>query len=88
MGLPPWFVAFVDDVRSLEPAVADGFERAFREFEAEGVTNRHARRFMTAVRWIVSQPRTLVQKLEAFGKLSVLPRGPVIVNMNKLTGWK
>jgi hypothetical protein len=88
MRLPPWFANFVAEVHSdLEPALADGFERAFREIEAEGVTNRHARRFMLAVRWILSQPRTLLEKVEALGKLSDLPRGPVIVNMQQLTGW-
>ena len=52
------------------------------------MTNKHARRFMLAVRWIITQPRTLVEKIEALGKLSDLPKEPVVVSLPLLTGWK
>jgi hypothetical protein len=87
--MPPWFADFLDEVRTgLDPALAVGFDLAFRAVQDEGVTNKHARSFLKMVGWIVSQPRTLAERLDALGKLLALPRtGPRIVNLKQLTGW-
>jgi hypothetical protein len=67
--------------------LADEFDQAVCAIEHEAVTNRDARTFFKAVRWIVGQDRTNAEKIEALGKLLALPRGPVVIGMRKLTGW-
>ena len=71
----------------VEGAGAEAFAQAFEALELEGVKNWHARRFMQAVTWILQQPRTVAEKLEAIEMLVALPRGPRIVSMPQLTGW-
>jgi hypothetical protein len=67
---------------------ADEFEQCLRAWELEAVTSKHAEKSLQAVAWIVGRvDRTLMEKIEALGKLFDLPRGPVVVGMRKLTGW-
>jgi hypothetical protein len=81
---------FVTQLR-MEPdfiELADEFERCFRAWELEAIMNRHASRALDAVSWIVGYvDRTLMEKLEALGKLFDLPPVPVVIGMRKLTGW-
>ena len=87
--MPPWFQDFLAEIHAgLDPALAVGFDLAFRAVKDEGVTNKHARIFLKLVAWIVVQPRPLAERLDALGKLLALPRtGARIINMRQLTGW-
>lgn len=82
--------SFIADMRAdaRMSEFADRFMKEFREVEAESICNWHALRFLKAVTWIVSQPRTLDEKLEALGKLLSLPKCHVLIpSMRRLTGW-
>jgi hypothetical protein len=58
--------------------------------ETEAVSNVDARRFLAAISWILEQPRTPVEKLEAIEKLLAMPRGAhvLIPSAQKFFGWR
>ncbi len=83
------FTAFVTDLRA-EPSLAvfaDAVAEAHRSLELESVHNHDALQVWRAVNWILRQPRTVREKLDALVKLTSLPAGPRIVRMRHLTGW-
>ena len=62
------FGNFVAELRA-DPRLADIADTDaafFREVELEGVHNWHARQFLKASNWIVSQPRSLDEKVNGF----------------------
>jgi len=77
--MTPAFAIFLAELRA-DPQfgpLADDFSEAFCDSFCD----------CEAVVWILSQPRTLLEKLSAILKLLNLPPGPQIVHMRKLTGW-
>lgn len=86
--MTPVFATFVDDLRADPQTVdaADTFAEFFREVELSD--NWHIRQFAKALNWILVQPRTVREKIDAILKLLELPPGPRIVSMRLLlTGW-
>jgi hypothetical protein len=80
---------FIEELRA-DPRftnAADQAEKEFRQAELETGRNWHQHRFMQAVSWILDQPRTLDEKIEALHRLQSLPPGPRIVSLRRLTGW-
>lgn len=84
------FTAFVRDLRA-EPSLAvfaDAVAEAHRGLELESVHNRDALQVWKAVNWILSQPRTVREKLDALCKLTALPRAHVLIpSMKRFLGW-
>jgi hypothetical protein len=54
---------------------------------AEWLDSQSDAEILTALSWIVSQPRGIVERLDAIYKLAHLP-GPIVVSMRELTGWR
>jgi hypothetical protein len=67
--------------------MADDIAKAHRALELESIYSRDAWQVLKAINWILSQPRTIAEKLDALVKLTSLPPGPRIVRMKQLTGW-
>ena len=83
------FASFVEELKSnsVFSDIADDWAKALRATEIEAGTNPNAWKFLKMVNWILSQNRTLAEKLDAIEKLILLPPGPRIVRMKQLTGW-
>jgi hypothetical protein len=80
--------SFVDELRADEVLAgeADEFERVFGLLETEAVTNRHAWGLLRAISWVTSQPRTIVERLEAIDKVISVP-APFVGSVKLLVGW-
>jgi hypothetical protein len=84
------FDSFVEELRA-DPRLAgfaDDCAKEFREAEIESGHNLQQHKFLRMVAWIIQQPRTLDERIEAIHKLQNLPPGPRIVSMKLLTGWQ
>jgi hypothetical protein len=83
------FASFVAELRATPclAHMADDIAKAHRALEIEAGTNPDAWKFLKMENWILSQPRSLAEKLEQIEKLASLPDGPRIVRMKQLTGW-
>ena len=68
--------------------MADDIAEAHRELALESIHSRDAWQLLKAINWILSQPRTIRERLDALAKLTSLPPGPRIIRMSQLTGWK
>jgi hypothetical protein len=67
--------------------VAEGMAQALSAIDIEGDGNAHAIVCMQAIEWIMAQPRTLDEKIEALHKLSSI-RGKVSIPcMRAWAGW-
>jgi hypothetical protein len=81
---------FIDDVRNAPELaeVAEACARAMHELDLEGDTNPHAAAVFAGIEWIINQPRTLAEKIEALAKLSAMKGQVRIPSMREFTGWR
>jgi hypothetical protein len=68
-------------------ALADTFAAGFEALQREGDENGHAIEAFDAFRWIVRQPRTIDEKLDALQKLTSLQGKVNIPCLRKFLGW-
>lgn len=83
------FAAFVVDLRtSRYAALADDFTLAFREVEIESGKCLHIHRFRKALTWIVSQPKSVDEKMVALLKLWDLPNTYILIpSLRRFLEW-
>ncbi|WFU37750.1 hypothetical protein QA640_25145 [Bradyrhizobium sp. CB82] len=80
---------FVADLRA-DPelaALADDVERALHATDLEADYNDHAAAFFAGVEWLVTQPRSLDEKIEAIAKLANQKGFVHIPNLREFAGW-
>jgi hypothetical protein len=62
---------------------------AFRSLDREADDNPDALEMFDCLTWIISQPRTVNERLGAMCKLAELPKGPTrILSMREFCGWE
>ena len=84
------FANFIFELRSspVYASIADDWATAFRELDHEAVHSKDIREFRKGVFWIMSQPRTIEEKIAAIEKFCALgPSLVVIGSMRFLCGW-
>ena len=89
MPLPRAVQQFIADLRAnIGDEVADQFEQELEATDLAADGCIHHGNFFAALEWILSQPRTVQEKIEAIGKILAMPRGGMIViNLPKDVGW-
>jgi hypothetical protein len=89
MPLPRAVQQFIADLRAdLGDEPADLFEQELEatDLAADGCIHHH--NFFAALEWIISQPRTVQEKIEAIGKILAMPRtGMIVVRLPQDVGW-
>jgi hypothetical protein len=67
--------------------VADRVAEAIRAADLEGDGNVHAIEFHRGLEWIISQPRTLREKIDMIDRYVHLEGKVTIFSMKAWTGW-
>jgi hypothetical protein len=84
----PVLSQFVDEVRAEHGhQCADDIEEGLGAIYDEGCDVPDAQTFLDAVVWIVKQPRSLDQRMEAVRKLASL-EGRIRINLPRFLGWR
>jgi hypothetical protein len=82
----PAFIAELRGDRRTAPH-ADALDRALRATDLEADGNSSAAAFMTAIEWIVAQPRSIDERLVALTRLASIKGKIRIRNMSEFVGW-